>query len=231
MHYRQMKSGLEMDDAEYLPLSWLSQADYCLRRAALLMNERIWVENDETAKGRTEHERVHTRRIERRGNLIKLYEYEVTSEKMMLSGKCDCIEANRSDNGCMIPDIDFPVELYPVEYKHGSVRDEVEYKIQLCAQAMALEEMYGTYIPKGDIFFITAHKRQTVELDEELRNSVKTVAEELHRIRENFSIPLAQWGRKCEKCSLKDYCMPKVGTSARAYCRRLEKEAKKADEI
>ena len=195
------------------------------------MNERVWIENAETAKGRTEHERVHTRRIERRGELIKLYEYEVTSEEMMLSGKCDCIEARRSDKGCTIPAADFPVELYPIEYKHGSVRDETEYKIQLCAQAMALEEMYGTHIPKGDIFFITAHKRQTVVLDEGLRNSVKTVAAQLRRIRDEFSIPQAQWSRKCEKCSLKEYCMPKVGTSAKTYCRKLEKEAQEAGEI
>ena len=60
-----------MDDKEYLPLSWLSQANYCLRRAALLMNERVWLENEETAKGRAEHERTHTRRIEHRGDEIK----------------------------------------------------------------------------------------------------------------------------------------------------------------
>ena len=63
-----------MDDREYLPLSWLSQAEYCLRRAALLLNERIWMENEETAKGRFEHSRVHDRRVERRGDSLKLYE-------------------------------------------------------------------------------------------------------------------------------------------------------------
>lgn len=160
MSCRREKAGLPVDDEqEYLPLSWLSQADYCLRRAALLLNERVWVENVETAKGRAEHERVHTQRVERRGDFVKLYENSVFSDKLQISGKCDCIEAIRDKAGCMIPAVDFPVRLLPVEYKHGKLRDESEYKIQLCAQAMCLEEMYHTIIPTGALFFITAHRR------------------------------------------------------------------------
>ena len=124
MNCRREKAGLPVDDEqEYLPLSWLSQADYCLRRAALLLNERVWVENVETAKGRAEHERVHTQRVERRGDFVKLYENSVFSDKMQISGKCDCIEAVRDENGCTIPAVDFPVRLLPVEYKHGKIRD------------------------------------------------------------------------------------------------------------
>ena len=100
MNCRREKAGLPVDDEqEYLPLSWLSQADYCLRRAALLLNERVWVENVETAKGRAEHERVHTQRVERRGDFVKLYENSVFSDEMQISGKCDCIEAVRDENG------------------------------------------------------------------------------------------------------------------------------------
>ena len=162
MNCRREKAGLPVDDEqEYLPLSWLSQADYCLRRAALLLNERVWVENVETAKGRAEHERVHTQRVERRGDFVKLYENSVFSDEMQISGKCDCIEAVRDENGCTIPAVDFPVE-----YKHGKIRDESEYKIQLCAEAMCLEEMYHTTIPAGALFYITAHRRVDVELDE-----------------------------------------------------------------
>ena len=148
-----------MDEEEYLPLSWLSQATYCLRRAALLLNERLWMENADTAKGRDEHRRAHERRIERRGDQLKLFEYDVYSEQLRIWGKCDCVEAQRCEPGCRIPAADFPVCLYPVEYKHGSVREEPEYNIQLCAQAMCLEEMYHTHIPSGAIFFITAHRR------------------------------------------------------------------------
>ena len=109
-----------MNDKEYLPLSWLSQICYCPIRAAILLNERVWVENVETAKGRVEHERVHTQRIEKRGEFLKLYEYEVVSEELGLNGKCDCIEATRADNGCIIPAVDFKVTLFPIEYKKKS---------------------------------------------------------------------------------------------------------------
>ena len=164
------------------------------------------------------------------GITIKLYEYDVVSENLGVSGKCDCIEAKRSDCGCNIPSADFPVSLYPVEYKHGSVRDEPEYKIQLCAEAMALEEMYDTHISKGDVFFITAHRRVTVNLDEELRTQVKETAAKLRKVREEFIIPAAEWGRKCEKCSLKEYCMPKVKNTAAEYCNRLIEEAGEVDD-
>lgn len=104
MNCRREKAGLPVDDEqEYLPLSWLSQADYCLRRAALLLNERVWVENVETAKGRAEHERVHTQRVERRGDFVKLYENSVFSDEMQISGKCDCIEAVRDEKAARFP--------------------------------------------------------------------------------------------------------------------------------
>ena len=133
-----------MDEQELLPLSWLSQMCYCPRRAALLLNERLWEESSDTAKGRAEHQRVHTQRVEKRGDSLKLYEFTVFSDRLSLLGKCDCIEAVRDENGCHIPAADFPVRLYPVEYKHGTVRQEEEYQIQLCAQAMCLEEMFHT---------------------------------------------------------------------------------------
>ena len=213
-----MRNGLQMNDKEYLPLSWLSQICYCPRRAAILLNERVWVENVETAKGRAEHERVHTQRIEKRGEFLKLYEYEVVSEELGLNGKCDCIEATRADNGCIIPAVDFKVTLFPIEYKHGKVReDELEYKIQLCAEAMCLEEMYQTNIPEGEIFFISSHKRLRVE------------PTELRRIRETFIIPEAKYGSKCKKCSLLEYCMPKVKKSASEYCKKLKLEAEEGE--
>ena len=161
-----------MDDWHYLPLSWLSQVDYCPRRAALLLNERIWVENADTAKGRSEHSRVHDARVERRGDQLKLYEYTVFSDAMQVWGKCDCIEASRWEHGCQIKAANFPVKLYPIEYKHGSVREERSYMIQLCAQAMCLEEMFSAEIPRGALFFISAHRRMEVEFTDQLRSDV-----------------------------------------------------------
>lgn len=218
-----------MDDRDYLPLSWLSQAEYCLRRAALLLNERVWAENEETAKGRYEHMRVHDKRVERRGDRLKLYECTVFSETLGIWGKCDCIEAERWDQGCRIKAADFPVRLYPIEYKHGSVREEQSYMIQLCAQAMCLEEMFRTEIATGAIFFISAHRRLDVTFDDRLRA----------RLKPSCGPETAPGGakhtacgvqRKCKRCSLHEYCMPKTKTSAMDYCKKLALEAVEMDE-
>lgn len=220
-----------MDELEYLPLSWLSQAEFCLRRAALLLNERVWEENADTAKGRIEHEKVHTQRVERRRDQLNLYEYTVFSDSMGLVGKCDCIEAVRTENGCRIPAAQFPVSLYPIEYKHGSVREESSYLIQLCAQAMCLEEMFHTTIQNGALFFITAHRRLEVAFTEDLRSDVRRTVRALRSIRDAFTIPAADPGPKCRKCSMKEYCMPEAKTSAQKYCEALVQEAKEAGSL
>lgn len=222
---------MPLNDLEYLPLSYLSQISYCPRRVGLLLNERVWLESADTAKGRNEHESVHTQRVERRGNEIKLFEYAVFSDVLGISGKCDLVEAQKDPSGCRIPPVDFPVLLYPVEYKHGKLRDEQEYNIQLCAQAMCLEEMYHTAIPKGAIFYLSSHRRQTVSLDESLRRLVRETAGELHRVRDTLSIPVARYSEKCRRCSLLEYCMPGVRRSAQAYCEQLAQEAKEVDLI
>lgn len=194
---RKTRTGsVPSSDREYLPLSYLAQTDYCPRRVGLLLNERVWIESGDTAKGRKEHERVHTQRIERRGGQVKLFEYAVFSDVLGLSGKCDLIEGEENPNGCRIPAVEFPVRLYPVEYKHGKLREEREYEIQLCAQAMCLEEMYHTTIPEGAIFYISSHRRKKVVLDDALRNLVFATAGELRRIRDTF-LWTSEW-----KCSL-----------------------------
>lgn len=214
------------DEEDDLLLSQLTHAGYCLRRVALVMNEQLWSESGDTAKGRLEHERTHTRRIERRGSEVKLYDHEVRSRRLGIRGKCDCIEAQAWEDGCTVPGILFPVRLYPVEYKHGRVRSEEEYELQLCAQAMCLEEMYQTTIPEGALFYTSSHRRFPVQLTEELRAKVEQTVETLRRIREQQLLPKAEYSSKCKKCSLKEQCMPRLKKSALAYCRALEREAR-----
>ena len=231
MRFLRERIGLSVDDDwGYIPLSRISQAAYCMRRAALLTNEQIWIENADTAKGRLEHERVHTERIERRGEKVCLYEQTVFSDELHLQGKCDCIEAVVDQNGCKIDAVDFPVRLYPIEFKHGTVREEISYELQLCAQAICLEEMYHTHISEGAIFYITAHRRKTITLDDTLREHVKRTAKELDKLRRSFRIPPAEYGSKCKRCSLRDYCCPKMKHTAMAYCQRIEAEAKMMEE-
>lgn len=216
---------------DYLLLSQLTHAGYCLRRAWLVMNEQVWRESADTAKGRAEHDRVHTSRVERRGDEIKMYELEVASSRLQLRGKCDCVEMHAAQDGCRVPEIDVPVRLFPVEYKHGKVRDEEEYNIQLCAQAMCMEEMFSTTIPEGAVFYTSSHRRKNVCFDEALRAKTIDLVKTLHSLQNSFKIPAADYGAKCVKCSLKDFCMPTVERSAEAYCRKLADAAKKVDAL
>jgi CRISPR-associated exonuclease Cas4 len=210
-----------MEQSDPIPLSYLSQYYYCPRRAALLLLEQAWEENEYTASGRAEHNRVHTARFEKRGSLVKLYEYSVFSKFLSLSGKCDCIEATENGEGCVLPFSEAKYSLYPIEYKHGKVRSELEYQIQLCAQGICLEEMYSCHIEKGAIFYIDAHRRDEICLTESLRNYVTSGAEALAEMIKTKQIPTAQYSSKCGKCSLANYCLPKVKPSAKNYCSRL----------
>lgn len=212
-------------------MSRLSHANYCIRRVALLMNEQLWSENADTAKGRQEHQRAHTERIERRGDRLQLYEYEVVSKRLGIGGKCDCIEAVRDESGCYIPAADFPVRLYPIEYKHGKLRDEESYEIQLCAQAMCLEEMYGTQISEGAIFYISSHRRQPILFTDDLRQKVADTALAVDRLRKSLATPPAVFGPKCKRCSLRELCLPDVQKSAKVYCRKMICEAMEDEDL
>lgn len=214
------------DEEDDLLLSQITHAGYCLRRFALVSKEQLWAESSDTAKGRMEHENTHTRRIERRGSEVKLYDHEVYSQRLGLRGKCDCIEASEDAEGCSVPGIPFPVRLYPVEYKHGRVRTEEEYELQLCAQAMCLEEMYQTSICEGALFYTSSHRRFPVKLTEELREKVCQMVDSLRKIKESETLPKPVYGPKCKKCSIREHCLPRLRRSAQEYCQELERQAK-----
>lgn len=210
-----------MDNDERIPVSYIAQYGYCPRRCGLLMLEQCWNENEYTASGRAEHTRVHTSRIEKRGKNIKIYEFAIASEKLNLFGKCDCLELTESEAGAKFDFSESKFDIFPVEYKHGVVRNELEYNMQLCAQAICLEEMYQTNITKGAIFYIDSHRRVEIELTQQLRDSVIRTAKEISQIQIQKTIPHAQYTKKCNKCSLYDICMPKLNNSAKEYIKQL----------
>lgn len=185
------------------------------------MNQQIWHENEYTMEGRLEHTLVHTGRVERRGDFLKLYEFSVWSDRMMISGKCDCLEARADTKGAALPAENGLYALYPIEYKHGRVRKETEYELQLCAQALCLEEMYHTEIPEGALFYIDAHQRVPVVLTPQLRALTIETAQNLWDCFQKRILPAAAESPKCRKCSLREDCMPSLGRSAKNYCSQL----------
>lgn len=214
-----------MDEWEPIPLSRLSHAGFCLRRAALLTNEQVWAESADTAKGRSEHERVHTQRIERRGDSAKLYEFPVFSKAMGVSGKCDCIEAEASAQGCMIPALDFPVRLYPVEYKHGKLRAEQEYEVQLCAQAMVSGRNVPDTDPGGRHLLHHIAPPVSGLFYSGAPQSCKGNNRKDRGVSPKLFDPAGGIRGECKACSLREHCLPAVQRSASGYCMQLRKEA------
>ncbi len=208
-------------DLELFPLSWLSQYGYCPRRCGLLSIEQQWAENEYTAAGRTQHQRVHTPRMERRGDSLFFYEMDLFSRALGVSGKSDCVEARSCEDGVPLPYAPGKFRLYPVEYKHGVVRQEEEYQIQLCAQAICLEEQYGCQIPEAAIFYIDAHRRDAVTLDAALREKTRQAALAVQAMLSGQQLPPAKYSAKCRKCSLLELCQPKLKRRAEGYCASL----------
>ena len=222
-----MQSFSDDGSRELFPLSWLSQYGYCKRRCSLLALEQIWQENEYTAAGRAQHKRVHTGRTEHRGDTIYIFEMSVFSRGLGVSGFCDCVEAHPSSLGVSIPYGEGKYTFYPVEYKHGVVRDEEEYHLQLCAQAICLEERFGVHIPAGAIFFIDAHRRDEVIFSQELREHTWETAKKISDIVESQKLIPAVYSAKCKKCSLREACQPRIRRSAQTYSESLWDEAVK----
>lgn len=218
-------------DKDYLHLSLLSQYYFCKRRAALILLENAWQDNEYTMEGTLSHERVHTQGQIKRGEVISIYEFSVHSHTMKLSGKCDCIEASIDENGYKFPFYEGKFTLYPIEYKRGVIRNEEEYNLQLCGQAMCLEEMYGCVITKGAIFYTNSHRRVEVDFDDDLRNKVECGAKNLWDFLESKDVPHADYSAKCRKCSLYELCMPKVKNSAKLYNKKVKQAAIGGDDV
>ena len=136
------------------------------------------------------------------------------------------MEALETPDGVELPYGQGRYRLYPVEYKHGVVRDEEEYQIQLCAQAMCLEEQFDCIIPAGAIFYINAHRRDEVALTESLREKTRQTAGSGGGAAALPRGSSATLQRKVQKCSMREDCQPKLKRSAANYCRDLWETAR-----
>lgn len=189
------------------------------------MIERLWTENIHTVEGNEVHKRAHEGGRECRGEVVILRNMEIQSGTIGITGKTDCVEALASDTGIEIPGLSGRWQLVPVEYKHGDVRDELEYELQLCAQALCLEEMTGFPVARGFIYYAGDHRRKEVGFTERHKQLVLEGANELHRMVRSGSTPPPQYGSKCKECSMKDDCVPKLKHTATHYLSTLWRTA------
>ena len=197
-----------MEKREVL-ISWLSEFDYCPRRFWLKAVEKNVGDNLYTAEGSEMHERVHSCKIEKRRSVITVTGLDVSSVQYNLYGICDCVEFITSKEGSYIPFLNERCIICPVEYKHGKVRNEREYKVQLVAQTLCLEEMYNTSIAKGFIYYTNARHRQEVEIGEDIRCYTKSVIQRLTDFIADEKPPSPNYLKRCRRCSVYDVCSPK----------------------
>lgn len=189
-------------DEDLIQLSALQHFVFCPRQCALIHIEQVWSENLYTAEGRLLHEKVDTAEHESRGDLRVDYGVPLRSLHLGIVGKADVVEFHRIDSALWQP--------YPVEYKRGKPKVDHCDKVQLCAQAMCLEEMLNTLVSEGAIFYGKMRRRLVVPFDKAIRNETEETAKAVHDFLNLGITPKAAFSKKCENCSLVELCMPKA---------------------
>lgn len=187
---------------DLLQLSALQHFIFCERQCALIHIEQIWMENFFTAQGRVMHERAHSEKTESRGNVRVEFGISLRSLKLGLIGKADVIEFHRDSQGQWCP--------LPVEVKRGKNKLNNSDKVQLCAQALCLEETLNTTIKSGAIYYGKERRRTDVEFDTALRQETEETAQRVHVLIESGQTPKAVYKKECDSCSLIGYCLPKT---------------------
>lgn len=196
---------------EYLQLSGLQHFRFCRRQWALIHIEQQWAENFRTVDGELMHEVAHDgTSTESRGDLYIVRGLRVTSSNLGVSGECDVVEFRRKDNGIPIDGKEGLWQPYPVEYKRGEPKADNCDALQLCAQAMCLEEMLCCSAPEGALFYGQTRRRQIVAFTEELREQVKNSLEEMHQLYHRDHTPTVKPSKACNGCSLKELCLPSL---------------------
>lgn len=166
---------------DYLLMSGIQHFCFCRRQWALIHLEQQWSENLRTAEGRLEHTRCHdTAQTERRGDLLITRGMKVVSHRLRLSGDCDVVEFRADPEGIPLQHTEGRWRPMPVEYKHGRAKENDADRLQLCAQAMALEEMLACDIPQAALFYEETRRRELVPLTDALRQKTQAMADEMN---------------------------------------------------
>lgn len=216
---------------DLLPLSGLQHLLFCERQCALIHLEQIWVENRLTVEGRHLHEKSDSGERESRGDLRIARGLPLHSFRLGLSGKADTVELHRLDGaepgvGALLPGLPGLWRPFPVEYKRGKPKSHRADEVQLCAQALCLEEMLGAPVPAGALYYGETRHRLEVAFDAELRRLTEQAAARFHGLISAGVTPAPVREPKCDSCSLLEVCMPAAPRrSARGYVADLLRQA------
>jgi CRISPR-associated exonuclease Cas4 len=210
---------------DLLPLSGLQHLLFCERQWGLIHLEQQWEENRLTAEGRILHDRVHDAATETRVDVVTARGLALRSLRLGLSGQADAVEFHRVPDG---PPRGAPLDgrqgwwrPFPVEYKRGRPKADACDEVQLCAQAICLEEMLGVEIQGGALFYGAERRRTGVEFSGSLRAQTEELARRMHELYAAGATPAAVYSKKCERCSLIGRCLPAAVSKRDAVKRYL----------
>ena len=201
----------EYTDEDLLQLSGIQHFMFCRRQWALIYIEDQWVENHLTYEGHALHERVDDPHFtESRNSIYISRAVPVKSYKLGVTGICDLVEFTEDDNGALLPQKGKRYKAFPVEYKRGKPKREPVDEVQLCAQAICLEEMLSIPIAEGALYYAQTRHREPVVFTDNLRNMVQSIAKEMHDYYKRNYTPKVKPSKSCKACSLKDICLPEI---------------------
>jgi CRISPR-associated exonuclease Cas4 len=221
--------AIKYSEDDFLPISAMQHFAFCPRQCGLIHLENLWDENRLTAEGRSMHEKAHESQTQSQPGVRIARSLRLHSFRLGLVGQADVVEfhelADASAGGVLLEDSQKRWRPFPVEYKRGRPKANHCDIIQLCAQAMCLEEMLGVTIEKGALFYGRPRRRYGAVFNDELRRETETLAAKLHEFITMGKTPQAEYGEKCNSCSLLALCMPKV-TGKKKNIQRYLKSAR-----
>jgi CRISPR-associated exonuclease Cas4 len=189
-----------MDD--FVFLSALNQYDYCPRRCYYIFVENVFLDNEHTVEGTLQHARANSGETSTRDGALQLRSVYLYAKQLGVCGKADVVEERAG-------------ELYPVEHKKGKRGQWTNDALQLCAQALCLEEMTGREVNKGYIYYAATGRRQEVIFAHELRQQTLSTIAAVRQLIESGSRPSNSYTPRCKGCSLCDICLPKESAQLR----------------
>lgn len=205
-----------MQNTRLIPLSALQHYAFCPRQCALIHNEQIWSENWLTAQGQQLHQRVDHGSPESRKGVRYERGVEVSAPQLGLTGKLDLLEIEVASGACL-----------PVEYKRGKPKQDPIDEIQLCAQALCLEEMLNISVSHGALWYWQTRHRHQIEFNDALRQQTLQIIEATRDLLNSGVTPKAKYEKKCQACSLYELCNPKLTfrDKSRAYVKAIYQES------
>jgi CRISPR-associated exonuclease Cas4 len=208
-----------METDELVPISALQHYAFCPRQCGLIHLERAWAENRLTVEGDILHERVKEGETTAREALRTFRSLPLVSHRLGLVGLADVVEIRAAPGGGECA--------YPVEYKRGRPKAHDADRVQLCAQALCIEEMLGLAVPEGALFYGEPRRRETVRFDAALRATTEVIAADVAAMMRDAVLPPPRRGPHCRACSLEEICRPQLSgrKSAARFMERARCEA------